>query len=408
MNSSLSVPPASPVERVSFAARMRQLKPSAIREILKTAEAPHIISFAGGLPAPELFPVGQIAAAAQEVLTADGPAALQYGVTEGYAPLRRWVSESLRRTVNLSATESRVLITHGSQQALDLVGKVLLDAGDTVLVENPSYLGALQAFQAYEARFVALPCDDEGLRSEALEDALRRSSARPKFLYLVSNFQNPTGRTLSAARRVEVAALAARYGLLVVEDDPYGQLRFDGEHLPALCAKAEGPWVHLGTASKVLTPGLRVAWLSTNDDGLFQRLVTAKQAADLHTSTFNQRIVHRLVTQREWSDQHVTDLRSVYGQRRDVMMEALREYLPAGVECTKPQGGMFLWLTLPGKVDTLSLLEAAMKVGVAFVPGAPFWVGEPPTNTLRLNFSNATEVRIRTGMARLGELLRNL
>lgn len=407
---SLSVSGESPPPAlVAFASRMAGLKPSAIREILKTTEAPEVISFAGGLPAPELFPTQAISEAAQAVLAHDGPGALQYGVTEGYFPLREWVSTHLRETVGLSVSAARILITQGSQQGLDLIAKVMLDPGDTVLVENPAYLGALQAFQSYQANIVGIPADRDGIEVDRLEAMLQQNSVCPKFLYLIPNYQNPTGTSLSAERRARVAALARQHRLLVVEDDPYGRLRFSGEALPALGAGPEaGDWVYLGTVSKILAPGLRVAWLATSVSGLYERLVTAKQACDLHTGTFTQRVVTQVVSQPGWLDRHVEQLTSVYRARRDVMLLALQEHLPAGCRWTQPDGGLFLWVELPERVDTLDLLRQAAPHRVAFVPGAPFWVGSKvPTHTLRLNFSNASESKIRDGLARLGQLVRS-
>jgi len=405
----MSSPLPSPSSRVSvapFASRMASLKPSAIREILKTTEAPEVISFAGGLPAPELFPTQTLSDAAQAVLAQDGPGALQYGVTEGYLPLREWVASHVQETVGLRLSPAQILITQGSQQGLDLLAKVMLDPGDTVLVENPAYLGALQAFQSYQAKIVGIPADQDGLRVDLLEATLTQSTVRPKFLYLIPNYQNPTGTSLSLDRRLQVAALARRHNLLVVEDDPYGRLRFSGEAAPALGASEErGEWVYLGTVSKILAPGLRVAWLATSVPALYERLVTAKQACDLHTGTLAQRIVAHVVRQGDWLDRHVAQLIAVYRQRRDVMLSSLQTHLPAGARWTRPDGGLFLWVELDRRVDTLDLLRQAAPHKVAFVPGAPFWVGSAPTNTLRLNFSNATESRINEGIARLGQLV---
>ena len=406
----MKTPPGPEVpshEEIPCARRMAHAKPSAIREILKMTESPDIISFAGGLPAPELFPVEKVKVAAETVLSTQGATALQYSVTEGYMPLREWVSSHLHATVKLQAPAARVLITHGSQQALDLIAKVLLDPGDTVLVEDPAYLGALQVFRTYEARVVGLPSDDEGLSVPALEEKLLSLPQPPKFLYLIPNFQNPTGTSLQARRRLEIAALAERHRLLVIEDDPYGELRYSGEPPPAACASLNSTrWVYLGTASKILTPGLRVAWCACGDRRLFERLVMAKQAADLHTSTFNQRIVHELVRDASWLRGHLRTLCKTYGARRDVMIEALQRELGSGCTHTRPEGGLFLWLTLPPALDTLEVLHRSMEQRVAFVPGHPFWVDGSRHNTLRLNFSNASEQHIREGVQRLAGVLR--
>ena len=399
-------PSSEPVYR--FAARTAGLKPSAIREILKVTASPDVISFAGGLPAPELFPVDAVARSAQAVLSSDGPAALQYGLTEGHLPLRQWVCDYLAATVGLRPAVEEVLITNGSQQALDLVAKVMLDPGDLIVTGNPSYLGALQAFQAYQACPVGLASDENGLLPDSLRTFLETSPVRPKLLYLISNYQNPTGITLIPERRAEIAVIAARHGLPILEDDPYGGLRFSGDALPALGAfPGANGYIYLGTSSKILAPGMRVAWLVASDRGLREKLVAAKQAADLHTSCFTQRIVEHYVRQPGVLAAHVKTLCSVYGHRRDVMLNALERHFPAGCSWTRPSGGLFLWATLPDKIDTTALLQIAAREKIAFVPGAPFWVGEGVKNTLRLNFSNATEARIEEGMARLGTVIRN-
>ena len=386
-----------------FAQRTRGLQPSAIREILKTTESPDVISFAGGLPAPELFPVEGVRAAAEAVLREDGPASMQYGITEGYLPLRQWVCEHLGRTIGLRASPDQVLITSGSQQGLDLLGKVLIDPGDVVLVENPAYLGALQAFQAYEARIIGLPADAEGLRIDELRRILENSRRRPKFLYLIPDFQNPTGTSTSTRRRAEIAALVADFGVPVIEDDPYGRLRYEGNSSPGLSASpGMSRGVYLGTSSKILAPGMRVAWMVVPSRGLYERLVTAKQAADLHTSTFTQRLVWQYVRHTAALDAQIIRLRTTYARRRDVMLAALERHLPAGCEWTRPEGGLFLWVRLPGKIDTMELLRACTRRKVAFVPGQPFWVGRAVRSTLRLNFSNSTETRIEEGVRRLG------
>jgi 2-aminoadipate transaminase len=390
-----------------FAARTLGLKPSAIREILKVTAAPDVISFAGGLPAPELFPVAPTARAAAEMLAEDGAAALQYSVTEGHPALRAWICAHLAETVGLRATPDQVLITNGSQQGLDLLAKVLVDPGDTVVVENPAYLGALQAFRAYEAQVIGVPADDEGMRPDELRRVLASSARPPKFLYLIANFQNPTGTSISAQRRAALVALAAEFGVPVIEDDPYGRLRYTGTAQPALGAlPGAADWVYLGTSSKIMAPGLRVAWLVAPDRGLYDKLVAAKQAADLHTSIFTQQLVWRYVRQPGVLDAHIGQLCTAYRSRRDVMLDALARHLPDGCTWTRPEGGMFLWVRLPESFDTLELLRAAAARKVAFVPGESFWVGTPVRHTLRLNFSHATEARIGEGVHRLGEIIK--
>jgi len=390
-----------------YAARTAALKPSAIREILKVTSAPDIISFAGGLPAPELFPIDAVAASSQAVLATDGRAALQYGVTEGYAPLRTWVCSHLSATVGLSVAPDDIIITHGSQQALDLIAKVLLDPGDIVLTENPAYLGALQSFQAYEARAIGIATDENGIQPDALRAFLETSPVRPKLLYLIPNYQNPTGVSLTTERRAEVVRIAAHFGIPILEDDPYGELRFTGEALPALGAyPGARDCLYLGTSSKIFAPGLRVAWMVVTDRALREKLTSAKQASDLQTSSFTQRIVHHYVSQPGVLAAHVKMLCTVYAHRRDLMLSALERGLPAGCTWTKPSGGLFLWVTLPAQLDTTTLLATAAREKIAFVPGAPFWVGESVHNTLRLNFSNASDAAIETGMARFSAVVR--
>lgn len=403
MIADMMLPTAEPL---SFARRTERLKPSTIREILKVTEAPEVISFAGGLPAPELFPVKEVASVCDEVLRKDGAAALQYGVTEGYGPLREWVSTHLAQTTGLRCSPDRILITHGSQQGLDLLGKVLLDPGDVVLVEGPSYVGALQAFGAYEADVRGVPMDSQGLIPDALRDAIRSSPRRPRFLYTIPTFQNPTGICWSVARREEIARIAAESGVRIVEDDPYGLLRYGGTPGPALASMTDRPGaVYLGTTSKTMAPGLRVAWMTVTDSMLYQKLVAAKQAIDLHTSSLAQRIVWRFMESGRL-EPHLRELIPAYRLRRDAMLSVLARLRPAGCEWTTPEGGLFLWMRVPEPLDTMELFAEALRRGVAFVPGHPFWAGKDSRNTLRLNFSNATEDRIEEGVHSLCEAIR--
>lgn len=396
-----------PQDTLRFARRTRRLKPSAIREILKATESPDVISFAGGLPAPELFPVADFERACQEVLGEDRGAAMQYSTTEGYLPLRQWVCGHLADAIGLRFQPEQVLITNGSQQALDLMAKVLIDPGDTVLVENPAYLGALQAFDAYEANIVAVRCDSHGIIPDELRQTLRQSAARPKLLYLIPNFQNPTGVSLSEERRRDVARIAGEYGVPILEDDPYGRLRYAGKEPPAISSLCDaGQCIYTGTSSKIMAPGMRVAWLVVPSQELYEKLIPAKQAADLHTSTFTQRIVWRYASRPGVLAEHVKRLIEAYGRRRDTMLAALTRHMPAGCSWTKPDGGLFLWVSVPREVDALDVLRAATQQKVAFVPGQPFWVGGRIHNTFRLNFSNASEERIELGISRLGQALK--
>jgi 2-aminoadipate transaminase len=387
-----------------FAGRMQQLRPSTIREILKVTAQPEIISFAGGLPAPELFPVDAVRAAADAVLTKSGPEALQYGPSEGFPALREWIAAELGRR-GIKATPADVLVTNGSQQVLDLVGKLFLNPGDVVLTENPTYLAAIQAFQTLEAKFVPVPTDGEGLIPEALPELIAKH--RPKFLYTIPNFQNPTGVTMSVGRRAALARIAAQHGLVVMEDDPYGRLRYAGTDVPPVKHFDEaGVVLYASTFSKTIAPGLRLGWVAAPAE-VFSRLLILKQASDLHTSSFDQRVAHAYLTTSDPAA-HVEKIRHAYGERFAIMDEALRAAMPAGYTWTRPEGGMFLWITGPAGLDGLKLLERAIARQVAFVPGRDFFPGEGGANHLRLNFSNSTPERIREGVRRLAALCREL
>ncbi|MBL8955910.1 MAG: PLP-dependent aminotransferase family protein [Myxococcaceae bacterium] len=387
---------------LTLARRTSRVTTSAVREILKVAERPDVLSFAGGLPAPELFPVAEIARAHAAVLERDGQAALQYSTTEGFGPLREHIAADFRRR-GVAADAGDILVTTGSQQGLDLAARVLLDPGAVVVVENPSYLAALQVFAAAEARVVPVASDDDGIDVAALAAVLAREDVR--LIYLVPNFQNPRGTTLSALRRQAVMSLAQAWRVPVLEDDPYGELRFRGAALAPLASLDEaGLVISLGTFSKTLAPGLRLGWVHAAP-ALMKHLVVAKQAADLHCGSLAQRATAELLATFDFAA-HLTTLRRVYGERCDAMLGALERHFPAGTRFTRPDGGLFVWAELPGDVDTGELLETAVHEKVAFVPGAPFFAGEPRRNTLRLNFSNRRPELIEAGMARLGGVLR--
>jgi len=385
-----------------FARRIDQMRPSTIREILKVTAQPEIISFAGGLPAPELFPVAEVRAAADSALTKHGSQALQYGPSEGVPVLREWVAAEMgRRGVKAAAAD--VLMTNGSQQVLDLVGKLFLNPGDVVLTENPTYLAAIQAFQTFEVKFVPVPTDENGLIPEELPGLIRQF--RPKFLYTIPNFQNPTGITLSAARRQTLARIAAEHRLVVVEDDPYGKLRYRGTGIPPVRHWDEaGQVLYASTFSKTIAPGLRLGWVVAPPE-VFSRLLILKQASDLHTSSFDQLVAYFYLTQ---NDQvaHLARICRAYGERYGVLDEALRAAMPAGFTWTKPEGGMFLWVTGPEKLDAMELLQRAIGEKVAFVPGRDFFPADAGRNYLRLNYSNSTPERIREGVKRLAALCR--
>ncbi|MGF1504191.1 MAG: PLP-dependent aminotransferase family protein [Chloroflexi bacterium] len=394
----------------SYADRMERVQSSIIREILKMMAVPGIISFAGGLPAPEFFPKERIAAATQRILMGEqGTAALQYGITEGFIPLRELIVERMsRRGIELAV--ENVVITSGAQQALDTVGKLLVTPGDRILVENPTYLGAIQAWNLYGADWVTIETDEQGMVPDALEAAIKAGGA--KLIYLVPNFQNPTGITLTGERRQQIVELANRYQVPIVEDDAYGDLRYEGEDIDPLLAYDarvtnglkdgilhDGNVLYMGTFSKSLCPGVRIGWVA-GPSSVIRRFVQAKQSADLHTSTFTQMVVHE--TSRDgWIDEHVQMLRSVYQERRDLMMSLMEEKFPAGTSWTQPEGGLFLWATLPEQINATELLNSAVEQLVAYVPGSPFFPNGGGHNTLRMNFSNATPEQIRVGIDRL-------
>jgi len=395
-----------------YALRTHGMGSSAIRELLKLTQQPDLISFAGGLPAPEMFPIEQIKAAADTVLTEVGAQALQYSTTEGYNPLRELLVRQMAR-YGIKVGIDNIVITSGSQQALDLIGKLLINPGDRILTENPSYLGALQAFTAYQAQYVTVPIDDDGLQVAHLEAALRSG---PKFMYILPNFQNPTGVTLSLTRRYDLIALAEEYGIPIVEDDPYGQLRYEGEHLkPLVVLDSEylgcegdggytGNVIYTSTFSKTLAPGLRLGWIVAPKDVVF-KLVQMKQGTDLHTSSFDQMVAYE-VARDGFLDKHIRTIRETYGHRRNVMLDAMEQYFPSEVRWTRPAGGLFLWVTTPESINTAELLKDAIAQKVAFVPGYSFHPNGGGHNTMRLNFSNAKDEMIVEGIRRMSIALK--
>ena len=381
-----------------FSERASQLQSSFIREILKITQQPEIISFAGGLPSPLTFPVEAMKSAFDKVLSANGKTALQYGPTDGYMPLRQWIADSLS-TNGAKIVPEQVLMVSGSQQALDLLGKVLIDEGSRVLVETPSYLGALQAFSVYRPEFKSVQTDEHGLVPSSL-DAVAEGA---RLLYALPNFQNPTGRTLSTERRLELVETCARLGLPLIEDDPYGALSYKGDPLPKMVAMNPEGVIYMGSFSKVLTPGIRLGYVVAPLP-LVRRLELAKQAADLHTAQLTQMVVHEVIKD-GFLDQHIPTIRTLYGDQCQAMLDAMDEHFPASATWTKPEGGMFIWVTLPKHINAMALLDEAIKEKVAFVPGSPFYANEPETNTLRLSFVTVPPERIRQGIAILGKLI---
>jgi len=392
-----------------FAQRTTRLRASTIREMLKATQQPDVISFGGGLPAPELFPTRSIGRIAQDVMERVGPIAVQYRGTEGVPEMRRWVARRLTARFDTNFASEEVLITNGSQQGLDLVAKVFLDPGDHVVLERPSYLGAIQAFDSYEARYLTVDVDDDGMIPDSLDRVLANAESAPKFVYVVPNFQNPTGRTLSASRRESIVRVCEHFDIPLVEDDPYGELQFEGEAAPSLISfDSRSPIIYSGTGSKILAPGLRVAWLVMRDQEVFERLVLAKQAVDLHTGSLAQYIFHGFASQTVALEQHITTIRHVYGSRLAHMYECLQEIMPASVHFNRPKGGMFLWASVEQDgFDTEALLKVAAQEKVLFVPGISFYPHRDVRNGMRLNFSNAGKDAIRHGIERLGYAVRS-
>ena len=380
-----------------LARRAERMNPSVIREILKITERPGVLSLAGGLPSPDTFPVQAMREASERVLRETPREALQYAASEGFAPLREWVAAQMAAQ-GMKVDASQVLITTGSQQGLDLVGKVLIDAGSKVAVESPTYLGALQAFAPYEPDVLSVACDDEGPLPDAL-DAARGA----RFLYLLPNFQNPSGRCMGAQRRIELADAARKLGLPIVEDNPYGDLWFDQPPPPPLASLWPEGTVYLGSFSKVLAPGLRLGYVIA-PSAMMPKLLQAKQAADLHSPGFNQRVVHEVI-RNGFLEQHVPTIRARYKAHRDAMRAALEAHMPSGCRWNVPVGGMFFWIELPEGIDATALLPKAVDLGMAYVPGAAFFAERPRANTLRLSFVTVAPAQIERGVALLGQAL---
>jgi 2-aminoadipate transaminase len=385
----------------TFSVRALEMKGSAIREILKITERPDIISFAGGLPAPELFPVEDLKKACEAVLNNVGPRSLQYSLSLGILPLRKFLAERLSQK-GAPLTEDNILVTGGSQQGLDLVGKVFLDKGAVVICESPTYLGAIQAFNAYNPHYVTVDMDDCGMVTDQVEDKIKKY--KPRLIYVVPNFQNPSGITLSYERRKHLVKLASEYYVPIIDDNPYGELRYIGKDVPSLKSLGKDLVIQLGTISKIISPGLRIGWIAASVEvmPMFEKM---KQGADLHTNTFAQYVMAEYVKNGRL-DKHIEEIKSAYGERREVMIKAMQEYFPENVKWTEPEGGLFLWVELPPEVSATDLLQDALKQRVAYVPGKPFYPYEDKDNTLRLNFSNASPDMIIEGIKRLGKVFR--
>lgn len=389
---------------VKFAKRVDALKASEIREILKLTQAKDMISFAGGLPAPEAFPVEEMKRISQKVLSEQGRIALQYSTTEGYEPLRRKIAERMNGKFQTQVGSENVLITCGSQQALDFSGKLFLDEGDVVLCESPTYLAAISAFKAYEPRFIAIPTDGEGMILAELEKVLATES-RVKLIYVIPDFQNPTGNSWSLDRRRGFMEMIQRYQVPVLEDNPYGELRFEKEIIPALKSfDQNGLVIYTSTFSKTFCPGLRIGWLAASTE-IFAKYVLLKQGADLCTSLRSQMEIFEYMESFDFAE-NVNKLIQLYRRRRDVMLETLEKTLPEGVGFTRPAGGLFLWLNLPQQIKAAELLKICLEKKVAFIPGNSFFPNGGGENMLRLNYSNMAETKIREGIERLAEAIK--
>jgi len=390
---------------INYAKRMDFIKGSAIRELLKLTEQPEIISFAGGLPAPELFPIEEMKQVCLRVLDADGKAALQYSPTEGYMPLRKMISERMKK-LGIDVAPEQILITSGSQQGLDFSGKVFLDEGDTVICESPSYLGALNAFKSYLPRFVEVEMDQDGMKMDELEKALQENP-NAKFIYTIPDFQNPSGITMSLERRKKLVELAVKYNVPVVEDNPYGELRFEGKMLPAIKHfDTTGIVIFLGTFSKIFSPGLRIGWVAASPE-IVRKYVLVKQGADLQTNSMSQREAAAFMEMFD-IDKHIEKIIGVYRRRRDLMVETMEKEFPKGFTFTYPSGGLFTWVEMPEGIDAAEVLKKALEEKVAFVPGGTFYPNGGNENHCRLNYSCMPEDKIVEGITRLGKVFRNL
>lgn len=394
-----------------FADRTKLMKRSAIREILKLTAQPDVISFAGGLPAPELFPIERIQQATDTVLSERGREVLQYSTTEGMPELRSFIAKWLSKGA-FQVNPDNILIVSGSQQALDLIGKILLNKDDKVVVENPTYLGMLTCWRPIDLEFLAVPTDKDGMQIDQFEALM---SQNPKAVYSIPTFQNPQGVTLSYERRKHLVEILAKYNLPFVEDDPYGELRYSGEKVPSVLQMdadyrgstgIDGSVIYCGTFSKVLTPGLRVGWVAAHED-VIEKLVQSKQASDLHTSTLNQYITYEVVRDEAFFHGHIEMLREVYRQRRDLMLNLMQEHFPSEVSWTHPEGGLFLMVTMPEHMNATEILQRALEYKVAFVPCDSFFIGDTGSNTFRVNFSNSRPEMIEEGIKRIGSLLKD-
>ena len=384
-----------------FSRMAGRMKSSVIRETLKITKKPGIISFGGGLPASELFPSEELIEASTKVLKENSSNALQYATTEGYPKLRKAIADVLADE-GISASPDDILITGGSQQGLDLVGRIFIDEGETVVTAEPTYLGAIQAFNAFNPRYITLPSDDDGMTVDGLEELVEKN--RPRFIYLVPTFQNPDGRTLPLSRRKKIVEIAKEYSVPIIEDDPYSYLFYEGTVPPPIKSIYPDGTILLGTFSKLLAPGLRIAWTVAPCEA-YEKLVKQKQGADLHTNTFAQYVVYEYLAAGHLK-QHIEDVKKLYSRRMKIMLECIERYFPEEVSWTKPTGGLFLWVVLPEKVNATELLPKAVENNVAYIPGSAFYPNGGGHNTIRMNFSKPTESEIEIGIKKLGEVFK--
>ncbi|MEE3806134.1 MULTISPECIES: PLP-dependent aminotransferase family protein [Lysinibacillus] len=387
---------------MQYSERILKTPSSFIRNILKVTDAEDVISFAGGLPNPISFPIDALRASVDHAITENGSRLFQYSSTQGYAPLREYIAAKYQRVHGLDVQAEDVFITTGSQQALELISKVLINKGDGIIIEEPGYLGAIQAFTLSEPTFYGVTLENDGLNLEELERALQQPNV--KFIYTVPNFQNPTGLTYSKEKREHICEIVAKYDVALIEDDPYGELRFQGEPLPYIGAGKLDNSILLGSFSKTVTPGMRLGFIITKNKELLQHIETAKQASDLHTNIFSQYIIYDYLASNDYSE-HVKKIITLYKNQSEAMLDAMQEFFPAHVEYTKPEGGMFIWATMKDGTSALDVFQKAMEQKVAFVPGDPFYTSKTNVNTMRLNYTNATPEVIREGIKRLASIL---
>ncbi|AUS87369.1 PLP-dependent aminotransferase family protein [Lysinibacillus capsici] len=387
---------------MQYSERILKTPSSFIRNILKVTDAEDVISFAGGLPNPISFPIDALRASVDHAITVNGSRLFQYSSTQGYAPLREYIAAKYQRVHGLDVHADDVFITTGSQQALELIGKVLINKGDGIIIEEPGYLGAIQAFTLTEPTFHGVTLENDGLNLEELERALQQPNV--KFIYTVPNFQNPTGLTYSKEKREQICEIVAKYDVALIEDDPYGELRFQGEPLPYIGAGKLENSILLGSFSKTVTPGMRLGFIITKNKELLQHIETAKQASDLHTNIFSQYVIYDYLASNDYTE-HVKKIIALYKNQSDAMLDAMQEFFPAHVEYTRPEGGMFIWATMKDGTPALDVFNKAMEQKVAFVPGDPFYTSKTNVNTMRLNYTNATPEVIREGIKRLASIL---